>query len=36
MAALVAQGNAVLEEDGFRLNAKGLRFADAAAMEFLR
>jgi len=36
MAALVEQGNGVLEEDSFRLNAKGLRFADSAAAEFLR
>ena len=36
MAALVKQGNGVLEEDRFRLNAKGLRFADAAAADFLR
>ena len=36
MAALVKQGNGVLEEDRFRLNAKGLRFADAAAAGFLR
>ena len=36
MAALVEQGNGVLEEGRFRLNAKGLRFADAAAADFLR
>ena len=36
MAALVEQGNGMLEEDRFRLNAKGLRFADAAAADFLR
>ena len=36
MAALIKEGNGVLEEDRFRLNAKGLRFADAAAADFLR
>ena len=36
MTALVEQGNGVLEEGRFRLNTKGLRFADAAAVDFLR
>ena len=36
MTALVEQGYGVLEESRFRLNAKGLRFADAAAVDFLR
>jgi oxygen-independent coproporphyrinogen-3 oxidase len=33
---LVARGWAVADERGFRLNATGLRFADAAGAEFLR
>ena len=36
MQKLVEQGNAVLEDERFRLTPKGLRFADAAAAEFLR
>jgi len=36
MAALVEQGNGVLEEARFRLNTKGLRFVDMAAADFLR
>jgi oxygen-independent coproporphyrinogen-3 oxidase len=35
MQTLVEQGNAVLESDRFSLTPKGLRFADAAAAEFL-
>jgi oxygen-independent coproporphyrinogen-3 oxidase len=33
---LIQRGWAVLEPDRFRLTQKGLRFADAAAQEFLR
>jgi len=36
MNSLVASGWADLDENGFRLNPRGLRFADAAAQEFLR
>jgi coproporphyrinogen III oxidase-like Fe-S oxidoreductase len=36
MQKLAEQGNAVLEDERFRLTPKGLRFADAAAAEFLR
>jgi len=36
MARVVARGWAETDSDGFRLNARGLRFADAAAEEFLR
>jgi len=36
MNRLVAQGWAEQDDTGFRLNARGLRFADAAAEEFLR
>lgn len=36
MRRLVACGWAVWEEDRFRLTAQGLRFADAAAQEFLQ
>ncbi len=36
MERLVAQGQAEMDETGFRLNARGLRFADSAAEEFLR
>ena len=36
MQTLVEQGNGVLEPNRFRLTPQGLRFADAAAAEFLR
>ena len=36
MQELVDQENGVLENERFRLTPKGLRFADAAAAEFLR
>jgi oxygen-independent coproporphyrinogen-3 oxidase len=36
MKRLVAQGLACMDADGFRLNQRGLRFADTAAQEFLR
>jgi oxygen-independent coproporphyrinogen-3 oxidase len=36
MQTLVEQGNGVLEPERFYLTPKGLRFADAAAAEFLR
>jgi oxygen-independent coproporphyrinogen-3 oxidase len=36
IAELIERGWAVLEPDRFRLTQKGLRFADAAAQEFLR
>jgi len=36
MRKLSQDGLAEIESDRFRLNAKGLRFADAAAQEFLR
>jgi oxygen-independent coproporphyrinogen-3 oxidase len=36
MNRLVERGWAVMDETGFRLSARGLRFADAAAEEFLR
>lgn len=36
MEMQVNQGHGVLEEGGFRLTPQGLRFADAAAAEFLR
>ena len=36
MQSLVEQGNGVLEPTRFRLTPQGLRFADAAAAEFLR
>lgn len=36
MQELVEQENGVLESERFRLTPKGLRFADAAAAEFLR
>ena len=36
MKRLVQQGWAERDETGFRLNARGLRFADSAAVEFLR
>jgi oxygen-independent coproporphyrinogen-3 oxidase len=36
MAKLTAEGLAMIETDRFRLNARGLRFADLAAQEFLR
>ena len=36
MNAMVANGWGKLDEKGFRLNSHGLRFADAAAQEFLR
>jgi oxygen-independent coproporphyrinogen-3 oxidase len=36
MKRLVEQGWAEMDEQSFRLNARGLRFADAAAEEFLR
>lgn len=36
MTRLAAQGWAQLEDDVFRLTARGLRFADSAAQEFLR
>jgi oxygen-independent coproporphyrinogen III oxidase len=36
MEKLRADGLAIIEPDRFRLNARGLRFADLAAQEFLR
>lgn len=36
MQKLSADGLAILEPDRFRLNSRGLRFADLAAQEFLR
>jgi oxygen-independent coproporphyrinogen-3 oxidase len=36
MKSLVDQGLAQMDEDGFRLNRRGLRFADTAAEAFLR
>jgi oxygen-independent coproporphyrinogen-3 oxidase len=36
MKTLVANGRAEMDENGFRLNAVGLRYADSAAEEFLR
>jgi len=36
MQRLVHQGWATIDQEGFRLNARGLRFADSAAEEFLR
>ncbi len=36
MNSLVASGWAELDDTGFRLNSRGLRFADSAAQEFLR
>jgi oxygen-independent coproporphyrinogen-3 oxidase len=36
MKKLAAEGLAVLEPERFRLNSRGLRFADLAAREFLR
>jgi oxygen-independent coproporphyrinogen III oxidase len=36
MRKLADEGLAFIEPDRFRLNSRGLRFADAAAMEFLR
>jgi hypothetical protein len=36
MQKLAGQGLACIEPERFRLNSKGLRFADLAAEEFLR
>ena len=36
MRKLADEGLAAIEPDRFRLNSRGLRFADSAAMEFLR
>jgi oxygen-independent coproporphyrinogen-3 oxidase len=36
MQTLVTNGRAEMDEQGFRLNATGLRYADSAAEEFLR
>ena len=36
MRKLADDGLALIEPDRFRLNSRGLRFADSAAMEFLR